>query len=127
VVKDIMIIWILILVQLFGGLFVVECSLSIQEILALKDIYDATNGEQWNWKDVSSGPRWFSRNVSILEMNPCSESGAAWQGVRCNAPPDQCISNSTNTENGECSVIYLQLPDYNLQGTVMEGQRIFGC
>ena len=89
--------------------------LSHQEILALKDIYDHTAAASWFWGPDEAGPRWFNNSSvdSAADLstvyNPCNEGGMAWQGVRCSGTPDQCDTQL-------CTVIYLQLPDFNING-----------
>ena len=54
--------------------------------------------------------------MNLEGANPCSDGGLSWQGVRCTYPPDDC-----DGEDEECNVIYIQLPDYNLNGKSIIG------
>jgi Leucine-rich repeat (LRR) protein len=68
------------------------------EIAALQDLYDATNGDFWNWE--GPGNIW-----NFTNPNPCYDF---WQGVNC----------SLVAANGFLHVIELSLCEYGLEGTI---------
>jgi Leucine-rich repeat (LRR) protein len=68
------------------------------EIAALHDLYDATNGDFWNWE--GPGNIW-----NFTNPNPCVD---AWQGVNCS----QVVSD------GFLHVVELALQEYGLIGTI---------
>lgn len=75
---------------------------SPEEITALRDLYDATNGNSWTWLYPLStyGNKWdFSTEV----INPCDD----WQGVTCR-----------NGSAGPSYVGKLDLASYNLTGSL---------
>ncbi|KAJ1387351.1 hypothetical protein B484DRAFT_409926, partial [Ochromonadaceae sp. CCMP2298] len=69
---------------------------------ALRALYDSTDGPNWLWGDLSSGRAEWNFKPGA---NPCAER---WQGVTCGG-----CSNG-----GECFVSKLQLPSFNLVGTL---------
>jgi hypothetical protein len=85
-----------------------ECdhlSLDPYELQILKDIYDATDGPNWNWKPNynQDGLPWnFTENV---RNNPCQSH---WQGVFCQPQYDKstCVGN----------LYYIGLTGYGLKG-----------
>jgi hypothetical protein len=79
-----------------------EPNLSTSELNALYDLYNATSGRYWYWRNESYGEIW---NFNQINPNPCSES---WQGVTC-----QC-------SNELCELKELDLSTYNLTGTLPE-------
>ena len=74
------------------------------EIQALYDLYNATEGNEWQWdSSTQSGNPWqFTANA-----NPCSDD---WLGVTCSSTP----------MNGYLHVIKLYLEHLNLVGYVPE-------
>ena len=68
----------------------------ICEVKALEDFFDATSGQNWDWKYPLSefGNKW---NFSDPNVNPCASN---WQGLTCRK--DQ----------------YMDLQSYNLTGFV---------
>jgi Leucine-rich repeat (LRR) protein len=68
------------------------------EIAALQDLYDATNGDFWNWR--GTGSKW-----NFTNPNPCSD---AWQGVNCSLVPT----------DGFVHVTELSLYAYGLTGSI---------
>lgn len=80
----------------------VRCAnLPDNEFSALYDLYNSTNGLQWDWADESlqQGVPWnFSGNP-----NPCVDT---WQGVNC----------SFDVLTDEYHVQHLKLPAHNLVG-----------
>ena len=72
------------------------------EVKALEDFFDATSGQNWDWKYPLSefGNKW---NFSDPNVDPCASS---WQGLTCRK--DQNIS----------VVKYIDLQSYNLTGFV---------
>ncbi|RYH07889.1 hypothetical protein EON65_41355, partial [archaeon] len=84
-----------------------ELKLNYQEYLLLQNIYNAAQGDHWNWhgddKVIGALPWNFS---DYNTHDPCSES---WQGVYCmltNCPPTGC------------NLIGIDLTRYNLNGTL---------
>jgi Leucine-rich repeat (LRR) protein len=73
------------------------------ELDALRDLYDATQGEHWRWFDfnVSLGIPWNFTG----HPNPCDP---LWQGILCTLVP----------VNGHYNVIALDLQMHELRGTV---------
>jgi Leucine-rich repeat (LRR) protein len=67
-----------------------------EEIAALQDLYDVTNGTSWYWNQP--GSKW-----NFSDPNPC---GDAWQGVNCTQVPDE----------GFVHVQTLKLPEFGLVG-----------
>jgi hypothetical protein len=68
-----------------------------EELLALKDLYYATDGPHWRWKSeqVVTGSPWnFSHGV--LSHDPCSE---LWQGVECDCITDAAILKYDHPNN----------------------------
>jgi Leucine-rich repeat (LRR) protein len=70
------------------------------EIAALQDLYDATNGNSWNWDEAGTGSKW-----NFTDPNPCAD---AWQGVNCS----QIVSD------GFVHVVALDLYAYGLAGSI---------
>jgi Leucine-rich repeat (LRR) protein len=68
------------------------------EIAALQDLYDATNGDTWNWD--GAGNKW-----NFTDPNPCAD---AWQGVNC----------SQIQADGFLHVVALGLYDKGLVGSI---------
>jgi Leucine-rich repeat (LRR) protein len=68
------------------------------EVAALQDLYDATNGNSWNWH--GTGNKW-----NFTYPNPCID---AWQGVNC----------SQVESDGFLHVIELSLHKYGLAGSI---------
>jgi Leucine-rich repeat (LRR) protein len=79
-----------------------EPNLSTSEFNALYDLYNATSGRYWKWRNESHGEKW---NFHQINPNPCSEN---WQGITC-----QC-------SNELCELKELDLSTYNLTGTLPE-------
>ena len=72
------------------------------EVYALKTMYDALNGEYWDWRATNiSGNIW---NFSDTAANPCNE---LWQGIACSC------SLNTNV----CNIVSISLNSYGLIGT----------
>ena len=77
---------------------------SSNEISALQSLYDSTNGESWDWSAATAGAHWdFSG-----DPNPCLDG---WQGITCN-------SECSNIASSTCTISELDLPNYNLDGTL---------
>jgi Leucine-rich repeat (LRR) protein len=68
------------------------------EITALQDLYDATNGDSWNW--IGTGNQW-----NFTDPNPCVD---AWQGVTCSQVPI----------DGYLHVVEVELSGYGLVGYI---------
>jgi Leucine-rich repeat (LRR) protein len=68
------------------------------EIAALQDLYDATNGDFWNWH--GEGNEW-----NFTDPNPCVDT---WQGVNCSQVPS----------DGFLHVLDLNLNGYGLSGSI---------
>ena len=52
-------------------------SIPLAEFDALFDLFNATDGSNWLWKDTTTyGPKW---NFSDLNVNPCIDK---WQGLK---------------------------------------------
>jgi Leucine-rich repeat (LRR) protein len=77
-------------------------NLSNSEFNALYDLYNATSGRYWYWRNESYGEIWDFHQIN---PNPCSDS---WQGITC-----QCSTKS-------CELTELDLTAYNLTGTLPE-------
>ncbi|KAJ1386792.1 hypothetical protein B484DRAFT_410095, partial [Ochromonadaceae sp. CCMP2298] len=69
---------------------------------ALRALYDTTDGPNWLWGDLSRGCAEWNFTAGA---NPSAE---LWQGVTCGG-----CSNG-----GQCFVSKLQLPSFNLVGTL---------
>jgi Leucine-rich repeat (LRR) protein len=69
------------------------------EIAALQDLYDATNGDFWNWD--GPGNKW-----NFTDPNPCAD---AWQGINCSQVP---------SGNTYVHVLGVDLYDYGLVGSI---------
>jgi hypothetical protein len=82
-------------------------NLSTSEFTALYDLYNATSGIYWYWRNESYGEIW---NFHQINPNPCSET---WQGITC-----QCSTKS-------CELRELDLSAYNLTGTLPESIGIW--
>ena len=52
------------------------------EMQALRDLYNATNGEQWKWlpANTRNGYPWIFTAVTAVNENPCTKP---WQGITC--------------------------------------------
>jgi Leucine-rich repeat (LRR) protein len=68
------------------------------EIAALQDLYNATNGDFWNWH--GEGNKW-----NFTDPNPCVDT---WQGVNCSQVPS----------NGFLHVVGVNLYGYVLAGSI---------
>lgn len=70
----------------------------------MQEFYTALHGDDWLWVNNSyKGIPWDFSN----DPNPCVQR---WQGVTCSTP--------LNNETEYINVIALQLPSYNLRGTI---------
>lgn len=75
--------------------------LPAQELAALHDLYESTNGQYWDWHNVSYGLPWnFTTNC-----NPCEDD---WQGVVCSSSP----------VDAHLHVTKIYLVEQNLTGTL---------
>lgn len=75
-------------------------SLPSAQFKALEDLYDSTNGVDWSWKgEYLHGAIW---NFASSTANPCDN----WQGIVC----------TSSCGRDPCSVLTLELPQYNLRG-----------
>jgi Leucine-rich repeat (LRR) protein len=81
---------------LFGGSTGVN--LPDAEYSALQDLYEATNGQYWNWNNTN-GTHWNFTGTHY----PCAEH---WAGISCSS----CVTS--------CNVIALELSAVNLSGTL---------
>ena len=81
----------------------VTCNISISEVYALKTMFDALNGADWNWKIPSStyGYKWVFDDA-MTTINPCTDS---WQGITCDY-----------TSNSACHITEIDLSAYGLDG-----------
>jgi len=79
-------------------------NIPVAEWNALYDLYNATNGPDWQWSDIpSQGIVWNFSSYSL--NNPCVDQ---WQGISCNiTSPLQYYHISS-----------IELPSYNLVGTL---------
>jgi hypothetical protein len=57
--------------------FIQSINLSINEIQALENFYNKTNGKDWHWFENNRSIPW---NFNQINPNPCEES---WQGINC--------------------------------------------
>ena len=75
---------------------------SLNEIYALRDIYESTNGSGWNWRNNTSlyGYTWNASDWA--SQNPCSLL-TPWQGVNC-----------TEQTNDTSTITALRLDVYGL-------------
>lgn len=71
------------------------------ELGALHDLFSATNGDDWQWKNESTRIPWNFTS----DANPCLDK---WQGVSCVLPPPYDTYHVSN----------LSLWKFNLQGTL---------
>eukprot|EP01036_Dinobryon_divergens_P034245 gene34245-44239_t len=81
------------------------------EVNALEDLYNATNGYSWQWKYPLSvfGNKW---NFSDSNVDPCASN---WQGLSCTRR--QHLSSEQKSTN--ISVVeFISLESYNLNGYV---------
>lgn len=102
----------LLLFSMFASQFALTPSSQIE---ILHDLYLATNGKQWNWKDETIyGPRWsFSLYNTSSQSDPCNSwnNTISWQGITCTYPPSLCQFSS-------CSIKSINLIDYAMNGTI---------
>ena len=75
----------------------------VEQIYGLFALYEATNGEFWNWRNESYGATW-NFNTNFSSINPCNSS---WQGI-----------TSCKCGNNECSIEAIELRGYNLVGEI---------
>jgi Leucine-rich repeat (LRR) protein len=92
---------------ILGSIFVVHCySVTIPKIeyVSLQDLFNATNGENWNWEVPYStyGYPWVFNNASYRD--PCDD----WQGLTC----------TCHQSNEICTVSSIFLSDFNMDGTL---------
>ena len=73
-------------------------NLSVDEIDALQDLYDATNGANWDWETVTSN----AQKWNFSAPDPADY----WQGVSC----------ACHAETNNCTLTSLILTSYNLVG-----------
>jgi hypothetical protein len=99
-----------------------NCTLPYTEYAALESLFNACNGNSWNWeareplythwtfpavRDSSSGGEY-----SLLQAIPCSYS---WQGVTCKFTSS---SNSSSSALPNCTIVGIDLQSKNLQGAL---------
>jgi Leucine-rich repeat (LRR) protein len=83
----------------------VSCSgeISLESYAALEALYNSTAGLNWTWDPPLPSPTvWHFQSPFSA---PCSES---WQGLIC----------SSNLSTSSCDIVSLELPHYNLLGTM---------
>lgn len=73
------------------------------EIAALYDLYNSTDGINWEWNRFFGGTKW-----NFTNPNPCNDT---WVGVLC---------SDTLTADGELHVLKLLLSVFHLRGTLPE-------
>ena len=98
---------------LVNFLTIVFAEVPHSEIQDLHDLYEQTQGDNWNWRLPT--PQWnfsTSSDGSYLH-NPCADGGAVWQGLTCTGVPSTCILSSAT-----CHVTSIELRNYNLQGSL---------
>lgn len=78
-------------------------SAAANEVVALRALFDSTNGSHWNWLPRVFGNVW---TFNTSNPSPCLNK---WQGI-------SCLSTSTTL----CHVYDLTLVNYDLQGTLTE-------
>lgn len=81
------------------------------EINALEAFYNSTGGGNWSWPYGLEG-RW---NFTVADPQPCSPTDT-WQGLEC-----LCSNTSSSSDfsyDYSCSVMYLQIDDFNLNGFI---------
>ena len=76
----------------------------ISEVYALKTMYDALNGIDWNWGSTSSGKYKWEFDDAMATINPCTDN---WQGITCNC---------TLLNNRTCHITEINLNNYGLDG-----------
>jgi hypothetical protein len=88
----------------YNQIFQLSYNVPSYQIEALQDLYDSTNGWQWNWKVplTEYGVKW---NFSQTSPNPCIEG---WQGISC----------SSDCSHAPCLITELVLDGYGLDGTL---------
>jgi hypothetical protein len=87
-----------------------SCNISAGELNALEALYDATNGDNWDWRTADDDITYEPYNGGAIWAFPASVSDPCtmnWQGVTC---------ISLQQSNGSCFVGSLVLNYYNLQG-----------
>ena len=82
----------------------VTYNIPISEVYALKTMFDALNGADWNWKFPYSinGYKWVFDDA-MTTINPCTDS---WQGITC----DYTLLSSY------CHITEIDLKAYGLDG-----------
>jgi Leucine-rich repeat (LRR) protein len=91
-------------------------SVSSADIDALQSLFDATNGDNWDWGNtLVYGPVWsFS---ALSQTDPCADDSSispqAWQGLECNNTPSAC-SNA----GAVCTITEISFENFNLVGTI---------
>ncbi len=91
-------------------------SVSETELSSLRELYFSTNGDHWQWQDpLNYGPIWAFNSSN--QQDPCADLSlgylAAWQGIVCSSPPENCTLPSWN-----CSITVIDLTTYALFGTL---------
>jgi Leucine-rich repeat (LRR) protein len=91
-------------------------SVDYADIVALRSLFDAAGGDNWNWGNtLVNGPVW---SFSVLnQADPCADASLGtlnvWQGLECNKMPSICAK-----AGAVCAITSLVLRKFNLTGTI---------
>lgn len=118
--------WSLVALLCYGLVTSSSLSLPEEEILALADFYNSTNGQHWMWFPTDVGSKWNISNDGIILSDPCTDM---WQGIDCSCitPSDPFYAYSyyyydtsyaNDTTTVECTITAINLPLFNLSGTI---------
>ena len=82
---------------------------------ALRDLYDATAGDNWLPSETDERPIWNFTLSSAGDPlhDPCSDGGQAWRGLQCNRSAIECSESFV-----ACSVLEVILEGSGLNGTL---------
>lgn len=102
------VVWLLLMLFLFPEnlCLALSCYLAPDELYALQDLYNSTDGSQWTWRTNYTlyGAPW---NFSTSHSDPC---GDMWQGVGCRM--------LDTAGSAQCTISAISLAAYNLHGFV---------
>ena len=104
----------------------VRLPINTDEIRGLQYLYNATNGDSWEWNDDINtyGIPWNFSVTNLSLVHPCYDH---WQGILCSCNttysldgPDDVyyydnIASNPST-NFSCHITKIYLPGYNLSG-----------
>ena len=98
------------------------------QLVALREMYDATSGKRWKYTAITHGAKWSFASSQAAQSDPCL---SRWAGVRCDSKNSSVIALDVNSMGLDgkltekigalTALTYFDASDNSLSGTLPAG------